>query len=489
MAAQEDKKFEAALQGFVSKGLRADAEALQCPPAELLAAYHEGSLSAEELHSWKEHVVGCGRCQEILAHLEATDEILVTSGDEELAAMSSTGATREILTSDLATAKVAQPTAAQVKSKVRPIRAPHWRWLAPAGAIAAGLLVWVAVHENRAPGLLPAKSGDTVETAQKLPADVPAAAAPASRAYEKAKRQEAVSPEPPPPANDKLYDSQPMRMPTAPKPGEASTALTAPAGVAGRPAPSVKKDRDDVSAYKAREQDSLRASAKPAADAGAGADLKQTARAPAPAPAQSSTEVAANTEIQAQNQVQNQYQYSTPKAAGPSPMNSAPSAKKEKAAAATPAPAAPPRTARGALGGTVSGLRDEGRFGSGDSLDGRFIASPEGMVLWRVGPQGTIERSVDRGVTWIAQDSSVTTELLGGSAPNGTVAWVVGRAGTVLLTTDGGMHWTKLPPPAPVDLAGIHATDAQKATVRTAPPVKLFATTDGGQTWTRVSKE
>src|SRR6267142_5599978 len=46
-----------------------------CPDAETLAAYHERSLLPNELNSWKEHIVGCAHCQELLAHLELTDDI------------------------------------------------------------------------------------------------------------------------------------------------------------------------------------------------------------------------------------------------------------------------------------------------------------------------------------------------------------------------------------------------------------------------------
>ena len=51
-------------------------ETRACPDAELLAAYHDRSLSREEMISWKEHIAGCPRCQQILAQLEVTDELL-----------------------------------------------------------------------------------------------------------------------------------------------------------------------------------------------------------------------------------------------------------------------------------------------------------------------------------------------------------------------------------------------------------------------------
>src|SRR6266850_2891977 len=49
-----------------------------CPDAETLAAYHERSLLPVELNSWKEHIVGCAHCQELLAHLELTDDIALS---------------------------------------------------------------------------------------------------------------------------------------------------------------------------------------------------------------------------------------------------------------------------------------------------------------------------------------------------------------------------------------------------------------------------
>src|SRR5256885_12254056 len=54
-----------------------------CPDSETLAAYHERSLLPEELNSWKEHFVGCANCQNILAQLEATDEISFEAAERE----------------------------------------------------------------------------------------------------------------------------------------------------------------------------------------------------------------------------------------------------------------------------------------------------------------------------------------------------------------------------------------------------------------------
>ena len=86
MAAEEDKRFDKVLGGFLVNDLRIRAGALHCPESDTLAAYHERSLLPEEMNSWKEHIVGCGRCQAILAELEATDSISrqVSEKEEEV---------------------------------------------------------------------------------------------------------------------------------------------------------------------------------------------------------------------------------------------------------------------------------------------------------------------------------------------------------------------------------------------------------------------
>ncbi|MBA0087881.1 MAG: hypothetical protein HRJ53_23080, partial [Acidobacteria bacterium Pan2503] len=131
MAAEEDKKFDAVLGGFLVRGLRVPAGNLHCPESDVLAAYHEHSLLPEEMNSWKEHIVGCARCQAVLAELEATDTIPLRASED--------AAERE-------EALAKSPK----KSRIMPIsRGVRWQWLAPAAALAAGLLVWVAWHENQ----------------------------------------------------------------------------------------------------------------------------------------------------------------------------------------------------------------------------------------------------------------------------------------------------------------------------------------------------
>src|SRR6266446_3104083 len=119
-----------------------------CPDAETLAAYHERALLPGELNSWKEHIVGCAHCQQLLAHLELTDDIPLHAAVEE----------EVFATADAQHALYAQKIETLPKRAAREgqraSRRTHvggWRWMAPAGAIAAGLLVWIALHEQEPP--------------------------------------------------------------------------------------------------------------------------------------------------------------------------------------------------------------------------------------------------------------------------------------------------------------------------------------------------
>src|SRR5260370_1043986 len=118
-----ERSFENAL----ARHLRPSGTPGACFDAETLAAYHEQSLEPGVMASVKVHITECGRCQQILAQLQATEEIPLA-------------------------ADIAHPQAAAEKTAVRviPARKPRvGRGVAPAGALAAALLVWVAVHEDK----------------------------------------------------------------------------------------------------------------------------------------------------------------------------------------------------------------------------------------------------------------------------------------------------------------------------------------------------
>src|SRR5712664_2699079 len=119
-----------------------------CPDAETLAAYHERALLPDELNSWKEHIVACAHCQELLAHLELTDDVPLHATEKvEVLAMADAKHAPDAQKIET----MARPAAREGRRASRLTHGVRWRWIAPAGAIAASLLVWIALHENEPP--------------------------------------------------------------------------------------------------------------------------------------------------------------------------------------------------------------------------------------------------------------------------------------------------------------------------------------------------
>src|SRR5580704_2421005 len=198
---ERDRRFDKALARHLRSGAPAREAAKlptlsasqggSCPDSETLAAYHERSLLPEELNSCKEHIVGCATCQNILAQLEATDEIsLLAVEREEVVATGSEPAIAarnvEAFPAAPAPGQSQRAAGAAPPKKSRRallLRGARWQWLAPAGAIAAGLLVWIALHENQ-PLALPSLKQVQVATNQVPPPPVPSD----SRAMQEASR-------------------------------------------------------------------------------------------------------------------------------------------------------------------------------------------------------------------------------------------------------------------------------------------------------------
>src|SRR5258708_36207057 len=114
-----------------------------CPDPETLAAYHERSLLPEQLNSLKEHLVGCANCQTVLAHLEMTDEISLQAEADQVFAKT---ASAPVITASSQSHPPVQKTPPFSSRRARLLKGARWQWLAPAGALPAGLLVWIAVH-------------------------------------------------------------------------------------------------------------------------------------------------------------------------------------------------------------------------------------------------------------------------------------------------------------------------------------------------------
>ena len=444
--ARDDREhtFEKAL----ARRLRADKSATsgaaghRCADAEVLAAYHERQLTPEEMILWKEHISSCSRCQEILANIQATDAVPFNAADLPLIS-----------------AEQKTPVLQIAKSR----RGRIWLWTAPAGAIAAALLVWITLQQK--PGQF--EMAKNQPAASPLPrADSPAESAPASPQPE-AKREAEKSSSLRPRSETSASGMRPKRSaePTAPRP-----ALKPP-----------ENERDDraLDSFDDRSSSTL---GSPQAQGALSNRLKELSKkdaaAPTP-PALMSESVTVNTqaaEVAAE-------------AAAPSPSAKITNTKAAKAK--TGMSSSPELQARGKQ--EVQQIGGMSRFSEpklvllANSKSPVTIATPNKKVSWRVGRAGSVEHTEDAGVTWSIQTSGVVNDLVAGSAPSDSVCWVVGQLGTILRTTDGGATWTKLQSPVNEDITSVFAVNPEQATISTAHA--SYQTADAGATWNKLPPE
>jgi hypothetical protein len=112
------------------------------------------------------------------------------------------------------------------------------------------------------------------------------------------------------------------------------------------------------------------------------------------------------------------------------------------------------------------------------------IHTPDAKILWMVASPGVIEKSEDGGTTWKPEYVETRALILAGVAPTAKICWVVGAGGTILRTTNGS-HWKTIRPPVETDFVRVEAADALTATV-TAMDGRRFSTRDGGKSWSDV---
>lgn len=504
-----DQQLDRALE----RHLRGASTDPACPDAEILAAYHERSLSHEEMAHWKTHIASCSRCQETLALLEQTDSVVANNWDEQEVPAALTGA-KDIRKEDSAPQRLAAGAAAvpfsvpsAAKAVVKTRRRVPWRIVVPAGALAASLLVWVAVHENAQFARHGRFSVQVAENHEALHPEL--------KTIPKSKEAEARDE-----GSAALQSYSPKeRVPaaTATTPGPVGKPIPATGMVAPAPAPQelAKSEQNNL----ARLDKNNSANEFRAKDAEGIVGGRRTGSA-APAAPKVAAGRAGGPLIpnQAQNQMQNQNAYQnsnqvvTPPAKQPLGQASEKvtveaekqpvtedkkNVRKEitqtnetvSAGAVTETvevtSAAPTLTTDSLAKASVNG-----KAVIASSLQGvSIIFSPDRKHLWRIGPGGSIEYSTDMGKTWNKQMSGMTVDLLSGSAPTKRVCWIAGRKGVLLLTTDGGKHWKQIASPISGDIGGINAADAQNASVWDTSNHNRFQTRDGGVTWEQIANQ
>lgn len=484
-----------------------------CLDAETLAAYHDRLLDPDEMAQRKVHIAACQRCQEILAQLEATDEIPVEADrDLLLDAGAMTADVPEPASEELHLAAVSVgaspaspapdvPDAAERKIPItittlkpsRSLERPKMvRWIALAGALAAGLIVWAVFRER------PPQSFDLAKNQQQTSVPdasqpysyssaPPASSAPADSASQRKEQSESARPE---------VQNAPA---TAKSRSTAETADAITATTPTSPASSLQKQAP------AKKDASPSASPKPPA----AANQIASAAAPSGALDAAASDLAAKrgaNNLSRDLKRESDLRSAAPKAAN---GNAASDSVSASTLPATPPPApaqvvvvpdyARDTNGRAVLKESPSSIKSVTNVSSPPSAAETFVAAPNrvlsalaplsvpapgGTTVWRIGRAGMIQHSSDSGATWAIQPSGIVSDLIAGSAYTDQVCWLVGRAGTILRTTDGGATWQKITAPTSVDFVSVFAINAQSATI-TDDAGHSYQTSSAGQRWSR----
>jgi len=499
MAAQEEDK---AMAGLLRRSLAQDAGAAaesgkDCPGPEILAAYFDHALDAQETARYDLHFSRCSLCREQLA-------AMVRAGDA--------------------------PDANDAEKK----HAGAWdwfigpRWVMPAAAALAALLVITGIawrmKKPAVPGTEVAMSRpDMVPPNSVQPANSPppvdtvspstAVAAPETAPLAK------VAPSAP--------SENPMKRPAAPAPRDSASAAIE----LGEPRESRMYGATSAAGAKAGVSHANTAPRREALTSGGAAGANRAVTQAAPQPQTMSrmkspvmdrgamrggsgggvsaeTTDSADTTANVTDGVQ---AMDTTAVAQPAPSAKPPAKKAEAASVESaasvavqtdeakelsapktklPVTAAAPSHAVGAMNLSASKMSEAAALAKlqeaqiSSNLMNLQIQTPDAKILWMVASPGVIEKSEDGGVIWKPQYVETRALILAGAAPTSKICWVVGVGGTILRTTNGA-HWKTIRPPVEADFVRVEAGDALTATV-TAMDGRRFATVDGGKSWSAV---
>jgi hypothetical protein len=356
----------------------------ECPGADVIAGYLDGTLDARERTRCEEHFAACARCQEVLAGFARSETLA---------------------------------------PQVRPERSPvgvwsllRWQWLAPAAAVLAVGVVWAIVRpalERTTPPLAqlsvppaesqaaesraaPATGAAAVENEVRLDRD---------RAAKAQRREETPRSQPVQPAGMQAEMKESRAEPPAPK-GKNETPA-APAAVAQNvPAEPAKDLRiDAVQMQKAAEP------AKPAA-------APMTAERAVIEPPLGAAGGAGATRVMA-----------TAEGAQPSVV------------VASPVPSVAWRIGpAGSIQRSEDGRQTWHKQDSGVTANLLAGSAPSDRVCWIIGQRGTVLRTVN-GRTWEIVRPPAAVDLVLVTARDALTATVVAADGRKFSTSDGGRTW------------------------------------------------
>jgi len=473
-ADDRDQKFERAL----AKHLRGDS-ATACPDAETLAAYHERSLSLEEMAHWKQHISSCATCQETLALVETAEKQLAEDWENSEMPVLAVAAQPPAAMRSLAapgeegpreeTSATTSPAAVEIARRRR--RPALLRWAIPVGALAAGVLVWIGIHEQR----VLTRQSEGVQIAQNKPASPP-----------EQKLNDTLKMAQPPLERDdrRMERNEKDTRERLESPGAVSQ-LASPAVPTAKPHADTRDAEEPKKEVGGRTSDALaytyNAAPPPPPTA---ARVSQQPKAPSPTTESVEASAAAPTAASepSPKATDSVTGGAVGGAAGAVELKSQERAGKEKALGKQQAANDLDTTNAMMMKQGMSGKKTTSMYALAPLP--AVILTPDHRVWWRLAASGgTLELTTDGGKTWKVVNVGVDAQLIGGSAPSSKICWIAGKAGALLMTSDRGAHWKALTTPMSGDLGGVRATDEKRASIWDAARQQSFETTDGGATW------
>jgi hypothetical protein len=461
-----DPKFERAL----AQQLRSGSAQTNCPDAETLAAYHERNLSLEEMAKWKEHIAACEVCQEALALVERTENQFTEDWEQReipvLEAASIQGASAESFPER--GARTAAPSEAQTAAtpvEIHRRRPALLRWAIPLGAVAASVLVFIGIYEQRA-AKVPHYSDNVIAHRQE-----PATPGPMLDEEKSNLNSQLQSKDEPAPTAEMSRQKSEQSLPAVPAPKLAERTRTG-----DRTVPENGKINGAYVAKKVPESAPPPAAAdiitQAEKDAAVSANVPAAGAAPRPAPPPAPMA----------------YSGSAGGAAGGlkarADAKTVPPAVTETVTVESAAPQVDTTTSRMMMKqGVASQMVEVTGAAAG------LILTPDNKVFWKLQPAGTVQLTTDGGKTWKSIETRANADLIAGFAPSSRVCWIAGKSGTLLLTKDRGGHWTQINAPIAGDLGGVHAADAKHASIWDATHRISYKTSDGGATWKQTANE
>src|SRR6266403_4172675 len=446
----DDPKFERAL----AQHLRGGSAQGNCPDAETLAAYHGRNLSLEEMAKWKQHISACEACQEALALVETTENQLAEDWENREIPVREEASIQAVRAGNIPTRSAnAAATPVEIWRRRRPALL---RWAIPLGAVAAGVLVFIGIYEQRAPKV--AHYSDTIVARHQEPpaaspvlddretkVQLPQKSKDVQQTYTEMSRQKT---------------EQELTVVPPEKPSQRVIAAD----------DAARESLDQIASGRLEKKKSAPPSPAPGITARAATDAAASENAPAvasapPAPAPPVSRGAVGGAVGGglpahadAKSVPLSITESVPvesKAAAPNIQTNATSRKQ----------------------GVSNEVVEIAAAGTG------LLLTPDNKVFWKLQPAGTLQLTMDGGKKWKSLDTGANANLTAGFALSSRVCWLAGKAGTLLLTTDRGAHWTRITTPITGDLGGVRASDAKHASVWDAANHVSYETSDGGATW------